>query len=90
MVNGRELERGRVVIGVDPHKRSVTTEVMGSDEAVNGGGRFGTGRRSAGRVLVSRSGPGPERDFLVPGVAARCVPGRRWPSQDQSSGSGPS
>ena len=32
----------RVVIGMDPHKRSVTIEVMGADEAVLGGGRYGT------------------------------------------------
>ena len=33
---------GRVVIGMDPHKRSVTIEVMAADESVLGGGRFGT------------------------------------------------
>src|SRR3954453_6147712 len=32
----------RVVIGMDPHKRSVTIEVMTADERVVGGGRFGT------------------------------------------------
>ena len=32
----------RVVIGMDPHKRSVTIEVMAGDEAVLGGGRFAT------------------------------------------------
>jgi len=32
----------RVVIGMDPHKRSVTIEVMAADEDVLGGGRFGT------------------------------------------------
>ena len=31
----------RVVIGMGPHKRSVTIEVMTADEAVVGGGRFG-------------------------------------------------
>ncbi len=30
----------RVVIGMDPHKRSVTIEVMTSDETVLGSGRF--------------------------------------------------
>jgi hypothetical protein len=33
----------RVVIGMDPHKRSATIEVMTSDEQVLGGGRFATG-----------------------------------------------
>jgi transposase len=32
----------RVVLGMDPHKRSVTIEVMAADERVLGGGRFGT------------------------------------------------
>ena len=32
----------RVVIGMDPHKRSVTIEVMGADEEVLGSRRFGT------------------------------------------------
>ena len=31
-----------VVIGMDPHKRSVTIEVMASDEQVLDGGRFST------------------------------------------------
>ena len=33
---------GRVVIGMDPHKRSATVEVMTGDETVIGGGRFDT------------------------------------------------
>ncbi len=32
----------RVVIGMDPHKRSATIEVMTAEETVVGGGRFGT------------------------------------------------
>ena len=32
----------RVVVGMDPHKRSVTIEVMAGDEAILGGGRFAT------------------------------------------------
>ena len=32
----------RVVIGMDPHKRSVTIEVMTADESVLGSRRFGT------------------------------------------------
>ena len=37
-----EEESQRVVIGMDPHKRSVTIEVMAADEQVLGGDRFGT------------------------------------------------
>jgi transposase len=33
---------GRVVIGMDPHKRSVTIEVMTADETILGGGRYAT------------------------------------------------
>ncbi len=36
------MSAGGVVIGMDPHKRSVTIEVMDADEAVLGGGRFTT------------------------------------------------
>jgi hypothetical protein len=32
----------RVVIGMDPHKRSVTIEVMAADETILGGSRFAT------------------------------------------------
>jgi len=32
----------RVVIGMDPHKRSVTIEVMTGDETILGGGRYAT------------------------------------------------
>jgi transposase len=35
-------EAQRVVVGMDPHKRSVTIEVMTADELVLGGGRFST------------------------------------------------
>ncbi len=36
------VDSGRVVIGMDPHKRSVTIEVMTADETIVGGGRFTT------------------------------------------------
>ena len=29
---------GQVIVGMDPHKRSATIEMMGSDETVLGGG----------------------------------------------------
>jgi len=41
----------RVVIGMDPHKRSATIEVMTADEAVHGGGRFGTDRDGYAAML---------------------------------------
>jgi hypothetical protein len=39
-VNNHSTER--VVVGMDPHKLSVTIEVMNGDEVVLGGGRFAT------------------------------------------------
>jgi transposase len=42
----------RVVIGMDPHKRSVTIEVMTSGEHVIGGGRFATGIEGFTAMLV--------------------------------------
>jgi transposase len=35
-------QQQRVVVGMDPHKRSVTIEVMTSDETILGGGRYAT------------------------------------------------
>ena len=45
-----------VVIGMDPHKRSVTIEVMTADETVLGSGRFATDAEgfAAMRRYVSR------------------------------------
>ncbi len=46
----------RVVIGMDPHKRSVTIEVMAADESVLGGGRFADhGRGLPGHAGLSRA-----------------------------------
>jgi transposase len=55
-----------VVIGMDPHKRSATIEVMDSDEAVLGGGRYGTdvpGYRAMRRAVRRW----PERTWAVEG-----------------------
>src|SRR3954470_10452540 len=43
-IGGRVSAAGRVVIGMDPHKRSATIEVMTGDEGIVGAGRFGTDR----------------------------------------------
>ena len=40
-----------VVIGMDPHKRSATSEVMSADEVIHGGGRFGTDRDGYAAML---------------------------------------
>ncbi|GII56327.1 IS110 family transposase [Planotetraspora thailandica] len=57
---------GAVVIGMDPHKRSATIEVMTSDETIVGGGRYATDIDGYGAML----GYGrqfPERVWAVEG-----------------------
>ena len=55
----RELE-DRVVIGMDPYKRSVTIEVMAGDETMLGGGRFATDRDGF-QQMQARAKAGPRR-----------------------------
>jgi transposase len=55
-----------VVIGMDPHKRSATIEVMAGDEAVVGGGRYGTD--GAGYAAMLAAGKAwPERIWAIEG-----------------------
>jgi transposase len=55
-----------VVIGMDPHKRSATIEVMAGDEAVVGGGRYGTD--TAGyQAMLAAAKAWPERIWAVEG-----------------------
>ena len=56
----------RVVIGMDPHKRSVTIEVMTADEEVLGGGRFGTDVDGF-KAMVEYVGQWPERVWAIEG-----------------------
>ncbi len=44
-----------VIIGMDPHKRSVTIEVMGPDETVFDGGRYATDQ--SGYAAMLRAAP---------------------------------
>ena len=53
-----------VVIGMDPHKRSATIEVMGSDETVLGGGRYGT-HTSGYAAMVAAVRHWPERTWAI-------------------------
>ena len=55
-----------VVIGMDPHKRSATIEVMAGDEAVLGGGRYATD--TAGyRSMLAEARRWPERIWAIEG-----------------------
>ena len=53
----------RVVIGMDPHKRSVAIEMMSGDETVLGGGRYAKDRTgfTAMRRYVSQFPRPPRR-----------------------------
>ena len=55
-----------VVIGMDPHKRSATIEVMAGDEAVLGGGRYGTDAAGYAAMLAAVKA-WPERIWAVEG-----------------------
>jgi transposase len=55
-----------VVIGMDPHKRSATIEVMAGDEAVAGGGRYGTDAAGYAAMLAAVK-TWPERIWAVEG-----------------------
>jgi transposase len=57
-----------VVIGMDPHKRSATIEVMGADEAVLGGGRYGTDVAGY-RAMLAFVKKFPQRSWAIEGCA---------------------
>ena len=56
----------RVVIGMDPHKRSATIEVMTGDETVVGGGRFATDRDGY-QAMKTYAGQWPDRVWAIEG-----------------------
>jgi transposase len=56
----------RVVIGMDPHKRSATIEVMTAQEAIVGGGRFGTDRDGY-RAMLQYAKRWPGRVWAIEG-----------------------
>lgn len=59
---------GRVVIGMDPHKRSATIEVMTAEETIVGGGRFGTDRDGYDEMR-RYAGQWPDRVWAIEGCA---------------------
>ena len=46
---------GHVIIGMDPHKRSATIEVIDSREGILAQGRFGTDRDGYKTMLASNA-----------------------------------
>ena len=66
----------RVIIGMDPHKRSATIEVMAGDEAILGGGRYATD--AAGyAAMLARVRQWPERVWAMEGCQGIV---RTWPA----------
>jgi transposase len=57
---------GRVIVGMDPRKRSATIEVMADDEQVLGGGRYGTDPAGFAAMLTCAR-QWPERVWAVEG-----------------------
>ena len=55
-----------VVIGMDPHKRSATIEVMAADETVVGGGRYGTDPGGY-RAMLTDVRQWPQRTWAIEG-----------------------
>src|ERR1700734_1343940 len=56
----------QVVIGMDPHKRSATIEVMAGDETVLGGGRYGTDACGY-RAMLTAAKQWPDRRWAIEG-----------------------
>jgi transposase len=56
----------QVVIGMDPHKRSATIEVMASDETVLGGGRYLTDATGY-RAMLTAARQWPDRRWAIEG-----------------------
>jgi transposase len=59
-------DTGRVVIGMDPHKRSVTIEAMADEETVLGKGRYGTDQ-AAFEAMLAACRQWPDRVWAVEG-----------------------
>ena len=60
------MAASNVVIGMDPHKRSATIEVMSSDESVVGGGRFATDAVGY-RAMLTYAKQWPARTWAIEG-----------------------
>ena len=81
MAQHRAAEHPRVVVGMDPHKRSVTIEVMAADETVLAGARFGTDTQGY-QAMLARVAAWPDRVWAIEGcrgigrhIASRLIAG---------------
>src|SRR2546421_12980634 len=64
--SSRRNKMSGVIIGMDPHKRSATIEIMTSDETVVGGGRYGTDPAGY-RAMLAEVKRWPERTWAIEG-----------------------
>jgi transposase len=85
---------GHVVIGMDPHKRSATIEIIDDRQKVLSGGRFGTDRDGY-REMLAAGRKFKDRIWAVEGcngigrhIAQRLVAGRRCASETVRQGPG--
>jgi hypothetical protein len=77
---------GRVVIGMDPHKRSATIEALDAAEQPLMAGRFGTDRE--GRCCVQADWarrPGGRRVYTAAASSVKAVAMRRWAGTSSAS-----
>jgi hypothetical protein len=81
VVRAREFSMGRVIVGMDPHKRSATIEIIDHSEKVLAQGRFGTDRDGY-RTMLAVGRRYPDRLWAVGGcngigrhIAQRLVAG---------------
>jgi hypothetical protein len=70
----------QVVIGMDPHKRSATIEVMAGDETVLGGGRYATDGAGYAAMLAEA------RRVAAADVGGRGLPGDRQAPREPAAG----
>ncbi len=59
---------GRMIVGVDPHKRSVTLEVVDEDGKVAATGKFGTGNRDYRAMLAYVRRQWPQHRWAIEGA----------------------
>jgi transposase len=72
----------QVIIGMDPHERPATIEIMTSDEATVGGGRHGTDAAGYRAMLAEVKG-WPQRTWAIEGCQ-----GHRLAHREPAAGRG--
>jgi hypothetical protein len=71
---------GHVIIGMDPHKRPATVEIIDDRQKVLSGGRFGTDRDGY-KAMLSAGRKYTDRTWAVEGVQRHRPPHRPAPGR---------